>query len=178
MKAIFRAGVAASMMCAMIGQSWAAGICTSPEEARALKTAALQQKLMVAALYCDDVGFYNRFVISFQKELQDSDAVLLGYFQRANVASGTADYHAFKTALANNFSVSSVRHMGYYCSKASVAFDEALNPDNRTLASFVSAQYIPETDGYDTCGERIAGGEAVAGASSQIAARVADGAGN
>jgi hypothetical protein len=89
------------------------------------------------------------------------------------VNTGTDDYHAYKTALANNFSVSSVRHMGYYCSRANAAFDAALNPDNRALATFVSAQYIPEIYGYATCDDRVAGGDLVAGASSEFAAQSA-----
>ncbi len=153
---------------AMVGQSWA-GSCARPTEAMALKTAAMQQELMVAALYCNDVGLYNRFVVSYQHELQDSDAALLGYFQHGH--GGSTAYHAYKTALANDFSLSGLHGMQAYCSAANTAFDAALNPEGqRSLASFISTQRV-DTEGYAACetttaSDEVAGG----GGSSRMAA--------
>ena len=120
MKTMMRTGAAALALCAMVGQSWAAGVCTPAKDAMALKTAALQQELMVAALYCNDVGLYNRFVVSYQHELQDSDAALLNYFQHGH--GGSTAYHAYKTALANDFSLNGLHGMQAYCSAANTAF--------------------------------------------------------
>ena len=103
MKKMLKTGVATLALFAMAGQSWAAGVCTPSRDAMALKTAALQQELMVAALYCNDVAPYNRFVTSYQHELQDSDATLLRYFTHGH--GGASAYHAYKTGLANDFSL-------------------------------------------------------------------------
>ena len=78
-------------------QAWAG--CTDRSDAMALKTAAVQQELMVAAFTCGDTDGYNRFVLAYQPELQQSDANLLAYFQRTG---STADYHSYKTSLAND----------------------------------------------------------------------------
>ena len=67
----------------------------------AIKAAAVQQRLMVAALSCDAAQLYNRFVTSYQRELQASDRALQNFFRRLNGKTGTEDYHAFKTRLAN-----------------------------------------------------------------------------
>ena len=153
---------------AMAGQSWAAGSCAKPGEALALKTAAMQQELMVAALYCNDVGLYNRFVVSYQHELQDEDATLLTYFQHGH--GGSSAYHAYKTALANDFSLSGLHGMQAYCSAANTAFDTALNPDGqRSLASFISNQRV-DTEGYAACETEAASGDMVTGGSTRLAA--------
>ncbi|MBV9692536.1 MAG: hypothetical protein JO261_02430, partial [Alphaproteobacteria bacterium] len=103
MKTTMKTAAGALALLAMTGQSLAASCARAPE-ALALKTAAMQQQLMVAALYCNDVGLYNRFVVSYQRELQESDAALLGFFQRGH--GGSSAYHAYKTGLANDYSLS------------------------------------------------------------------------
>jgi hypothetical protein len=168
MRTIMRTAGSVLALVAMAGQSWAAGSCAKPGEALALKTAAMQQELMVAALYCNDVGLYNRFVVSYQHELQDEDATLLAYFQRGH--GGSSAYHAYKTALANDFSLSGLHGMQAYCSAANVAFDTALNPDGqRSLASFMSAQRV-DTEGYAACETEASSGEMVTGGSTRLAA--------
>ena len=113
----------------------------------ALKAAAMQQEFMVAALYCSDVGLYNRFVISYQKELQDSDAQLQVYFMRVSAQTGADDYNAYKTQLANNFSLAGLKAKQAFCDDAKVAFDTALNPDKVSLAAVVIA--VPDARGED-----------------------------
>lgn len=169
MKTISRSATAALALCAMAGQSWAAGFCAKPEEALALKTAAMQQELMVAALYCNDVGLYNRFVVSYQHELQNSDAALLAYFQHGH--GGSTAYHAYKTALANDFSLSGLHGMQSFCAAANTAFDSALNPDGqRTLAAFISTQRVSGTEAYPACETTTAGGDMVSGGATRMAA--------
>jgi hypothetical protein len=158
---------------AMVGQSFAAEICARPDEALALKTAALQQELMVAALSCDDAGAYNRFVISHQRELQDSDATLLNYFQRASQRTGTENYSTYKTALANDFSLASLRGGRAFCYAAETAFGDAFNARNPSLAAFVSTEPVAESADYPSCGESREQAEMVAGGSSAAPARLA-----
>jgi hypothetical protein len=117
MKKLLKTTTTLLALIAMTGQSWAADVCARPSEKLALKTAAMQQELMVAALYCNDIGPYNRFVVSYRRDLQDSDAALLAFFERAR-HGGEADYHAYKTALANNFSLASLHGMDAYCAAA------------------------------------------------------------
>ncbi len=81
MKSVVKGTATALALWGMVGQALASGACARPSEAIALKTAAMQQELMVAALYCNDVGLYNRFVVSYQHDLQNSDAALLSFFR-------------------------------------------------------------------------------------------------
>jgi hypothetical protein len=109
--------------------------CVRSAESLALRAAAIQQKLMVAALYCRDVGRYNRFVLAYRRELQDSDAVLMAYFRRSG--AGEAGYHAYKTRLANAFSMAGIREQERFCEGARAVFDTA--HDTPRLATLVFA---------------------------------------
>ncbi|HTT99201.1 MAG TPA: hypothetical protein VMF58_14215 [Rhizomicrobium sp.] len=167
MKAMLKGAATVMALCGMMGQALASGACARSDEAMALKTAAMQQELMVAALYCNDVGLYNRFVVSYQRDLQDSDAALLSFFVHGH--GGATAYHAYKTNLANDFSLSGLHGMQSYCSAANAAFGAALNPRGpATLASFIAAQDV-DTEGYRACDTSVAGGEMVAGGSSRYA---------
>ena len=172
MRTMTKGAVSMAMLCATMGQSWAGAACARPDEAMALKTAAMQQELMVAALYCNDVGLYNRFVVSYQHELQDSDAALLGYFQHGH--GGATAYHSYKTALANDFSLDGLHGMARFCAGANMAFDTALNPSSqRGLAGFISTQRVSGTEDYPACETTTAaasGGEMVAGGATRLAA--------
>jgi hypothetical protein len=169
MKTILKTATALLAISALAGQASAAGMCAKPDEYSALKAAAVQQKLMVAALYCSDVGLYNRFVISYQKELQASDATLLSYFQRTRGAAKY--YHAYKTSLANGYSLDSIHAQQRYCQAADVTFDAALNPGNSSLRTFLAAQSVPEAAAYPVCGTMEARAESVSGGSSGDANR-------
>lgn len=174
MKTMTRLGAAALAMCAMVGQSWAAGSCAMPREAIALKTAALQQELMVAALYCNDVAPYNHFVVSHQGELQKSDAVLMSYFVHGH--GGAKAYHAYKTGLANDFSLTGLHGMQAFCATAQAAFDAASSAEGQlSLADFVSTQSVAGTEGYAVC-SRSASTKS-AGGSTRARTRVASGRG-
>jgi hypothetical protein len=133
----------------------------------ALKTAALQQELMVAALYCNDVAPYNRFVTSHQRELQESDAALLRYFTHGH--GGASAYHAYKTNLANDFSLSGLHGMQAFCSAANASFDAAFGGGEQTLIALVATLPVPGTDNIRSCDTTVAGGETVKGGSSRLA---------
>ena len=119
----------------------AAPICTSSDELAALRTAAVQQQLMVAALTCQATEDYNRFVLAYRPELQKSDADLKVYFVRRNGTHGEADYDSFKTRLANLSALSNSTNAQAYCANARAAFDMAMR-DHRPLASFVADQRL------------------------------------
>jgi hypothetical protein len=133
------ASIALLALCnpALIGSAWAAG-CASPEEASALKTAVLQQELMVAALQCHESGAYNRFVNTYRPELQTSDGTLKTFFVRRGGEHGEAGYDTFKTKAANLSALEQARNSGAFCADAHVLFQAAL-AYRGSLMSFVDA---------------------------------------
>src|SRR6185437_9187615 len=54
--------------------------CVGSDDVYALRAAAVQQRLMVAALTCHATDRYNQFVISYRKDLQASDLALQKFF--------------------------------------------------------------------------------------------------
>ena len=135
-----KTGAVALMLCGMTGNVMAAtqAGCARPNEMAAVKTAAIQQRLMVAALSCDAAKLYNNFVSTYQKDLQASDRDLQNFFRRLHGKSGTEEYHAFKTRLANASSMASIGDITGYCTSAKQLFDDALNSARSTLAAFIA----------------------------------------
>ncbi len=125
----------------------------------ALQVAAVQQRLMVAALSCNAISRYNRFVMSYRRELQASDAALKSFFVR--MSGGLSEYHAFKTRLANQSSLRSIGE-GSYCDEAMATFDDALRSRGQSLADFVSSQRVAIDIRYGRC-------RAEAGESTRVA---------
>lgn len=119
----------------------AASFCTTPDEMAALRTAAVQQELMVAGLTCQASDAYNRFVLAYRPELQESDADLKAYFVRREGTKGEAAYDTFKTKLANLSSLSDIANTGGYCASTRSAFALALT-SHQSLASFVADQRL------------------------------------
>jgi len=151
-----RLGAAAIAIC-FVANNAAAGDCASPRDMAALETAAVQQRLMVAALNCGDIARYNRFVIAYQDDLQRSDDALKDFFERQR--GGIADYHTYKTRMANEASLQSAREKDDYCAGAHAAFHEVLAARDMTLDEFVSDQSVPLGAGYAMCEHE--GGDAV-----------------
>ena len=60
----------------------AAPKCATPVDVAAFRSAAIQQQLMVAALTCNQLDQYNRYVVAYRSELQRSDNELKSYFIR------------------------------------------------------------------------------------------------
>lgn len=102
--------------------------CGSTVDRAALKTAALQQELMVAALRCHDINEYNQFVLGHRSELISSDDALKAYFQNDDKQRGMATYNKYKTELANSASLESSRDLDAFCGAAADEFDIALRP--------------------------------------------------
>lgn len=147
MRKIVKTGAAALMLACMGSNVWAAAAtasgCARPADMNALKTAAMQQRLMVAALSCGESQSYNNFVRSYQTELQASDKNLQAYFKRVNGKTGTADYHAYKTRLANSSSMAVINDSVGYCASAKAQFEQALDM-KVVLATFSSDAVIDQ----------------------------------
>ncbi len=152
MRRPLRTAVAVVAICSVSANAWAAAApCTAPQELAAIKTAAVQQELMVAALSCNATPRYNQFVITFQGALQASDRALRGFFQRTAGRGGAAAYNAFKTRMANAASRRSITHITNFCDAAEVSFQTALDSGSHTLASFLSTQPSLEAAQYTVC---------------------------
>ena len=111
----------------------------SPTDAAALKTAVMQQELMVAALQCREAAAYNRFVIAYRSELQSSDASLKAFFVRRGGEHGESGYDTFKTKAANLSALEQARDAKAFCADAHALFTAAL-AHRGSLMSFVNAR--------------------------------------
>jgi hypothetical protein len=122
-----------------------AGGCATQSDASALRVAALQQELMVAAFTCRDVSRYNNFVRAHQPELIASDDALKAFFVKR---SGEAAYHTYKTELANSASLRSLRDDGF-CGRAERTFD--VSDSSGRLSDYVGARRFAAADVYPVC---------------------------
>jgi len=168
-------GAAAFALSCLISPVWAQGVCVRPQDMAAWQTATVQQHFMVGALSCGTADLYNNFVRAYRGDLQKSDEALQAYFLRRDARTGVADYHAFKTKLANVYSARSAVNLKSFCLSATASITTALK-DKKNLAELVSAQPISIDDSYTSCGDHVPGGAMVArGAAdaSALRARVA-----
>jgi hypothetical protein len=121
--------------------------CVTRSEAMALKTAAVQQQLMVAAYQCNGVKSYNSFVRAYQPELRASDAALKAYFVRSS--GSERGYDAYKSKVANVSALSQSQDSNGFCNASHELFAAALS-GRGSLASFVAD--APSPPGYrDAC---------------------------
>jgi hypothetical protein len=126
----------------------------------ALKTAAIQQELMVAGFACGASASYNRFVLAFQPDLQKSDAQLMAYFR--NRDGSEAGYDSYKTKAANLASSRSSADTARYCAATGREFAKA-SLEGQTLRDFVAADHLliaaPESCAvkYDIVEEAVEG---------------------
>ncbi len=113
--------------------------CATSADVSALKTAVMQQELMVAAFQCHEADAYNRFVTAYRGELQLSDAALKAFFVQRGGEHGEAGYDTFKTKAANLSALDQARHGSAFCADAHGLFAAALsNPGS--LANFVESR--------------------------------------
>jgi hypothetical protein len=135
----WKSASAALVSLSLFGAAAQAAPCTTPAEWAALKSAAVQQELMVAGLTCQAIGSYNRFVIAYRGELQASDANLKAYFIKRQGARGEAAYDTFKTKLANLSSLSEISNTSGFCASMQAAFNQV---GRQSLAQFVAEQRL------------------------------------
>jgi hypothetical protein len=152
MKKFLKTTATALMLACMTGNVCAAtqSGCANNADIYAVRTAAIQQRLMVAALSCHSVELYNRFVRGYQTDLQASDRQLQVFFRRLYGQSGEANYHSFKTRLANTSSMQSIKEPSY-CADADATFDVALSQSNKSLAAFVATQPSQAEKAFSPC---------------------------
>ena len=162
-------GVAALALCLPAGNAWAAASCARPQDMTALQVAALQQKLVVVALSCHDAADYNRFVISHQHELQESDRALMDFFLRQDAVKGSDNYNAYKTGLANDASLRGARDP-QFCRGAKAAFDDVLRHDG-SVAELVSQRPSLARTGYVSCAPSARENTLMADATPNLPAR-------
>ena len=168
MKRAVGAGSAALLAAVAVTGADAASLkCARPQEVTALQAASIQQELMVAALTCHDTADFNSFQTSFNRELRASDATLLRMFHRLyGFRNGEAEYHAFKTRLANDSSMRSIQNNPDYCQRASLTFSAALAPPKPTLAQFVSGVAVSDSSPVDSCQIKVGRGIKAASAAA------------
>jgi hypothetical protein len=130
-------GLSITSLLAMTAQSYAADLC-DPVASAALKTAAVQQELMVAGFTCGAGRRYNRFVIAHQMQLRQSDANLMAYFKKRDHGS-EAGYDSYKTKAANLSAYRSARDGALYCRAIARNFDAA---DHSNLMDFVASAHL------------------------------------
>ena len=125
--------------------------CAQPVEVTAIAATSIQQELMVAALTCNEVTRFNRFQTDFGPELRESDRNLMRMFKRLYGGRGEAEYHAFKTRLANNSEMRSIHGNADFCTAASLVFAAALAPAKPALADFVSGVTVEDPSPVGSC---------------------------
>lgn len=133
--------------------------CAGPSEVTAIAAASIQQQLMVAALTCNQVDSFNAFQTNFGPELRASDRTLMQMFLRLyGGGRGTAEYHAFKTRLANNSEMRSIHGNQDYCAAATLVFQAALAPAKPALSDFVSGVQVSDPSPVDSCQIQVTAG--------------------
>ncbi len=135
----------------------AAEFCALFDDLTTLQTAAVQQRLMVSALVCNETSSYNAFVLGHQSELQKADRDLQNFFTRSNSETGFADYNAYKTKLANIYSLLSARDKEKYCELTRAALARSQSGDTQSLQEFILAQPLMLPAGNRSCGDSVAG---------------------
>jgi hypothetical protein len=156
MKAITTAVIGFALL-ATTANGRAAELCAFFDDLTTLQTAAVQQRFMVSALACNGTQSYNAFVLGHQDELQKADRDLQSLFMRLNSATGADDYHAYKTRLANIYSLLSAQHKEEYCALTRAALERSQSGETHSLREFVLAQPLVLAAALQSCGESVAG---------------------
>jgi len=156
MREMFRRGVGAlALLSLMASQAEAKHLhathCATAAEVTAIAATSIQQELMVAALTCNQIANFNAFQTNFSAELRSSDRALMRMFMRLYGGRGTAEYHGFKTRLANNSEIRSIHANSDFCTAAGNVFTAALAPIKPALRDVVSAVQVIDPSPVDSC---------------------------
>jgi hypothetical protein len=125
--------------------------CAAPAEVTAIAATSIQQELMVAALTCNQITNFNAFQTNFGPELRSSDRTLMHMFLRLYGGRGEAEYHAFKTRLANNSEMRSIHGNQDFCTAAGLVFAAALAVAKPSLSDFVSGVQVEDPSPVNSC---------------------------
>ena len=165
MRQLYKVGVCAIALTAFAASDAAAkhriyagsASCAQPSEVTAIQATSIQQELMVAALTCNQVENFNAFQTTFGPELRSSDHVLMRMFQRLYGGSkGEAEYHSFKTRLANNSEMRSIHGNRDYCTSAGLVFSAALAQAKPSLSDFVGGVQVEDASPVNSCEIQVA----------------------
>ena len=156
MRGMFRAGVCAVALLSLCASTAVAKRghstkCAAPAEVTAIAATSIQQELMVAALTCNQIANFNAFQTNFGPELRTSDHTLMQMFRRLYGGRGEAEYHAFKTRLANNSEMRSIHGNQDFCAAAGLVFAAALAAVKPTLGDFVSGVQVEDPSPVNSC---------------------------
>jgi hypothetical protein len=132
-----KSGLSFTVLLAMTARGYALDLCT-PVASAALKTAAIQQELMVAGFTCSAGAQYNRFVSAHRPELLKSDANLMAYFRKRDHGK-EGGYDSYKTKAANLSANRSASDGALYCQAIARDFDVA---EQSTLKDFVASAHL------------------------------------
>ncbi len=135
--------------------------CARPAEELSVRVAAVQQRLMVAALTCNDVADFNRFQRGYLERLRQSDQHLQMFFRRIYGARGESRYYSFKTRLANDDSMLSIHNNPAYCKAANDAFAAMKAQDRPSLSEFVEALPMKDPGPVPSCSSLSAAREPI-----------------
>lgn len=136
-KRVLKKGLSFTALIAMTTQVHATDIC-DPVASAALKTAAVQQELMVAGFTCGAARQYNRFVIAHQLELRQSDANLMAYFKKRDHGRESG-YDSYKTKAANLSAYRSAKDGALYCRSIARDFRAA---EHSNLMDFTAGAHL------------------------------------
>lgn len=158
MKRAFKAGVCVLAIATAGSPVQAKGAksqCAKDNEVVAIQATAVQQQLMVAALTCSEVANFNAFQTGYNKELRVADGALLKMFKRFYGKRGEAEYHAFKTRVANNAEMRSIHDNQGYCATAHTIFT-SMSSDHPVFDNFVAAIPVSESSPVNACHMSVA----------------------
>lgn len=125
--------------------------CARSEDLRAVKTAVIKQRLMVAGYSCQAADSYNDFVRAYRRDLQDSDSDLQSFFYRLHGQEGDRALDSFKTRIANVSMSDRIADSGGYCADARARFNSAMSLRRKSLETFLASQTINTRERFAPC---------------------------
>lgn len=125
--------------------------CANSDDMRAVKAAAIGQRLMVASYACHATDSYRDFIEVYRADLRNSDFALQDFFRRMNRGAGDRAYDTYKTRLANSAMLDNIADNEGYCASTDQAFSAALSLPSRELDLFLLTQDFPLTERVSPC---------------------------
>ncbi len=118
---------------------------------RAVKAAAIKQRLMVASYACQATDSYRKFVAAYRDELAASDEDLQSFFYRLDREAGDQALDTYKTRLANSAMLDNLADAKGYCAGARQTFSVAMSMPSSELDLFLLTQDVPLTEKVSPC---------------------------
>ena len=125
--------------------------CANANDMRAVKAAAIKQRLMVASYACQATDSYRKFVSTYRSDLQASDKALQDFFYRLDREAGDRALDTYKTRLANSAMLEKLSDSKGYCARANQTFSVAMSMPSAELDLFLVTQELPLTERVSPC---------------------------